>query len=143
VNNPEETPWVAVRSHGPWARLLIASLVLNWAIPFTVLLPRWTKKRGAILGSVAAVVLAGRWLDLYVTILPSSGFPSVPVISCELGLLAAAMGLFGLWFFFFLGKTALVPMGDPYLLARGPGTLDEEKEFRESASVRDAALSTR
>jgi hypothetical protein len=143
VNNPEETPWVAVRSHGPWARLLIVSLVLNWAIPFVILLPRWTKKRAAILGPVAAMVLAGHWLDLYVAILPPSGFPSALIISCEAGLLVAAMGLFGLLFIFSLRKAAIVPTRDPYLLDRVSLPLDDAKEIREPVSVSDAAYSGR
>jgi hypothetical protein len=143
VNNPEETPWIAARSHGGWARLLTASLVLNWAIPFVVLLPRWTKKRPAILGSIAALLLVGRWLDLYVTIMPFSGFPTVPVMSCELGVLAAATGLFGLLFVLMMGKAAIVPMGDPYLLNQESQALQDDKEVHESATVRDAALSSR
>jgi hypothetical protein len=143
VNNPEETPWVAVRSTGPWARLLIVSLVLNWGIPFVVLLPRWTKKRAAILGSVAALVLAGHWLDLYIAILPPSGFPSAGAMGCESGLWLGTMGLFALLFFFLLRRAAIVPTADPTLSDRVSTTLDGPKEVQKSLTARDAAYSGR
>jgi hypothetical protein len=123
--------------------LLIASLVLNWAIPFVILLPRWTKKRAAIMGAVAAIALAGHWLDLYVAILPPSGVPSAPVMVCEFGSFLGAMGLFGLLFFFSLHKSAIVPTGDPYLSDRVSAALGDTKETREPVTVRDAAYSGR
>ena len=120
VNNPEEAVWFARRLHGDWAPLFVLNIVLGWGIPFVVLLPRATKQRAGVLAAVSLVVLAGRWLDLYLEILPRAGDPPLAGAGWELGLLAGAVGLFGLVFFAALGRAALVPVGDPFLVESLP-----------------------
>jgi hypothetical protein len=93
VNNPEETEYYLLRQQEPWPVLLLASLVLNWGVPFLVLLMRPAKESGPVLTCVALGVLVGRWLDLYLMILPpvtGSGAPS------DAGLLLGAAALAGL-----------------------------------------------
>jgi hypothetical protein len=115
VNNPEETAYFSRRLHGAWRPLFILNIVLNWGIPFLVLLPRWTKERFGILAAVSLVVLAGRWLDLYLGILPYAGEPAPVTEAWEVCLMLGAAGLFGLVFFVALRKATLVPVGDPFL----------------------------
>ena len=71
TNIPEETSYFLRRSHGFWLGLSVANVVLNWLVPFAVLLRRDTKRRRTTLALVAAVVLAGRFVDLYLMIFPS------------------------------------------------------------------------
>jgi hypothetical protein len=115
VNNPEETTYFTRRLDGAWRPLFLLNIVLNWGIPFLVLLPRATKERVGVLAVVSLVVLAGRWLDLYLGILPSSGDPQPASVAWEVGLLVGAAGLFALVFFAALGKAAVIPVGDPFL----------------------------
>jgi hypothetical protein len=115
VNNPEETSYFTRRLDGAWRPLFFANLVLNWGIPFLVLLPRATKRRIVILAAVCLVVLAGRWLDLYLAILPYAGEPALLSAGWEISLLVGALGLFGLVFFVSLGRAAVIPVGDPFL----------------------------
>jgi hypothetical protein len=110
VNNPEETSYFVRRLHGAWRPLFFLNLFLNWGIPFVVLLPRSTKERAGVLAAVAIVVLAGRWLDLYLAILPGFGEPEAASAPWEIGLLAGAAGLFGLVFFVALRSGPLVPV---------------------------------
>jgi hypothetical protein len=120
VNNPEETAYFTRRLDGAWRPLFFLNLVLNWGIPFVVLLPRATKQRFGILAAVSLVILAGRWLDLYLGILPYFGEPAAETVAWEFGLMLGAAGLFGLVFFAALRKSALIPVGDPYLVESLP-----------------------
>ncbi len=115
VNNPEETPYYIQRLQGAWQPLFIANVVLNWVIPFCVLLSSAAKRHPKVLVNVSLVVLAGRWLDLYLMILPEeNGFATVVVA------VAMTLGALGLYFVVFchgLAQAALVPINDPYLMA--------------------------
>jgi hypothetical protein len=71
VNNPEETAYLRRRWNGDWPVVLLLDLVLNWGLPFVVLLFRSAKRSPRILGTVAFFVLVGRWIDLSLMILPS------------------------------------------------------------------------
>jgi len=71
TNIPEETTYFLRRLHGVWLALFLANVVLNWVVPFAVLLRRDAKRMRRVLGLVAAVVLVGRLLDLYLMIFPS------------------------------------------------------------------------
>ena len=65
-NLPEEiTYYVAPHRRGRGSRSFLLNLVVNWVVPFLVLLPRASKRNARVLKWIAIVVLAGRWLDLY------------------------------------------------------------------------------
>jgi len=70
-NIPEGTGYFVRRSQGAWGPLMLANVALNWVVPFLVLLPRPAKRSATIMSRVAAIVLIGRWLDLYLMVYPS------------------------------------------------------------------------
>jgi hypothetical protein len=113
VNNPEETAYYRQRWHGTWPALFFLNLVLNWGIPFLVLLFRSAKRNPFVLGSVAVVVLAGRWVDLSLMINPSQAKAAPLPGIIEVGLLVGMAGLFTLAVFRSLSKASLVPLHDP------------------------------
>ena len=117
ANIPEETTYFVARTHGGWLVAFVGTAVLNWGVPFVVLLPRAAKRNRRVLAAVALVVLAGRWLDLYLMILPpfTGGSPAIGV--WEIGLLAGGAGLFGLGLLGALRAAPMVPAGDPDLAA--------------------------
>jgi len=102
-NVPEEAAYYVSRTNDRWIALFLLNLVLNWVAPFFVLLPRDAKRSAAVLKWIAVVVLAGRWLDLYLTVMPEMvSAPSVRpldvVILCGYGaavFLIAARALAG------------------------------------------------
>jgi hypothetical protein len=117
ANIPEEAIYFTARTHGGWFGLFVVNVVLNWMVPFAVLIRRDTKRSRRVLATVAIVVLIGRWLDLYLMILP-------PVLGerprfglSEMGMLAAGMGLFMLALARAMRATPMVPIDDPDLPA--------------------------
>jgi hypothetical protein len=115
ANIPEEASYYAQRQHGFWAPLLLLNVVLNWVLPFLALLPKRNKQSPGVLVKVAVVLLAGRWLDLYLMIAPPFMGASPRIGLLEIGLMAGAVGVFALAFFAALRRAPLVPVHDPHL----------------------------
>jgi hypothetical protein len=111
----EETAYYVARLHNAWAPLFLLNMLLNWAIPFAALLPRSAKRSARALGRVAAVVLAGRLLDVYLLIAPPlvGARPAFGIGTA--GALAGAAGILVLAFYRAIREAAPVPLNDPYL----------------------------
>lgn len=78
ANLPEETMHFLRRFSGDWAILFWLNVVVNFAIPFIVLLSAKAKRNPTMLLQVSLAVLAGRWLDYYLLIAPPKGPLSLP-----------------------------------------------------------------
>ncbi len=115
ANLPDETVYYIRRLHGFWQPLFVFNLFLNWVVPFFALLPRLNKHRPGVLVRVSVVLLAGRWLDLYLMIMPpfSGGKPQIGI--WEIGMAVGLAGVFLLGLLAALRKAPLVPVRDPYL----------------------------
>jgi len=112
---PEETVWYAARKQVPWSLLTPTILVLNWLVPFLVLLPKAACRSGQVLLRVAGVILVGHALELFLHVGP-------PVLGHEpiVGLWAVApvVGAVSMFFYFTLTGlrgAAVVPRHDPTL----------------------------
>jgi hypothetical protein len=116
TNIPEETAYFVRRVHGLWFVLFVANVVFNWLVPFVVLLRRDTKRQRKTLGRVAAIVLLGRWLDVYLMIFPSVVGAAPRIGLWELGLTAGGIGCFGLLLARILKGAPAVPLADPQLV---------------------------
>ena len=116
ANIPEETVYYVRRLEGAWGTLFLLNMLLNWAVPFCVLLARWSKRTAWVLGYVAAVILVGRWLDLYLMVAPPIVGAKPAFGIWETGVLLATLGLFGLVFLRALSQARVVPIRDPYLV---------------------------
>jgi hypothetical protein len=113
-NLPEEVTHYLRRTRGSWAPLFFLNLVLNWAVPFLVLMPRAAKRHGGVLAAVCLVLLLGRWLDLYLLVMPERA--SAPLLG-PLEVLVA-LGYAGLFFVLTsraLAQAPLLPRNDPHL----------------------------
>ena len=117
ANIPEETTYFVTRTHGGWFAFFVLNVALNWVVPFAALIRRDAKRDRRVLAAVAAVVLLGRWIDLYLMILPPIvGARAVPGV-WEVGVFAGGAGLFGLALTRALRAAPIVPLGDPDLSA--------------------------
>ncbi|HEY3043463.1 MAG TPA: hypothetical protein VGJ39_05540 [Vicinamibacterales bacterium] len=116
TNIPEETSYFVRRQHGAWFALFIANLFLNFVIPFCVLLRRDVKRQRQTMAVVAAIVLVGRWLDVYLMIFPGIVGESPTLGVWEIGLTLGGIGAFGLVLAAVLKGAPAVPVADPELV---------------------------
>jgi hypothetical protein len=113
-NLPEEVTHYLRRTRGPWSTLFFLNLIVNWAIPFLVLMPRAAKRHAGVLAGVCVLLLLGHWLDLYLLVMPERlGAPNLGVLE-----VLVALGYAGLFFVLTsraLAEAPLLPRHDPYL----------------------------
>jgi hypothetical protein len=98
VNLPEETGHYAQRHAAGWAPLAAANVALNCVVPMALLLARGPKRREGSLLLAAGLVLAGRWLDLFLATSPPLDGAQPGFGAWEIALPAGAAGAF-LWAF--------------------------------------------
>jgi hypothetical protein len=116
-NIPDEAVWYVQRSSGPWLPLLLAGFVVSWIIPFFALLPIKSKSSLKVMTAMAVLILAGRWFDLYMQVMPSHwDGPKFGWI--ELGMAAGTAGLIWLVFVRGLSRAPLIPVHEPVIEAR-------------------------
>ncbi|MCY1020962.1 hypothetical protein [Pyxidicoccus sp. MSG2] len=116
ANIPEETVYFIARMHGGWAVPFYLNVVLNWALPFVLLLPRPAKRSPSHLLRVAAVLLAGRWLDLYLMVAPANMPEGAGLGVYELAGFLGVGALFTLAVTRAVRSAPMIPAGDPYLV---------------------------
>ncbi len=138
-NLTEEIPWYLKRWEGQWRWIGVALILLNFALPFMLLLSRPLKHKRRRLMAVAWLLIAMRFFDLLWMIAPEfeAGGPEQAArhglsVASYVNYAAAVIGVGGLWlgwFFYQLRQRALLPYNDPQLgevLARGEHLLSFE-----------------
>jgi hypothetical protein len=111
----DETAYFTARLHNAWAPLFLLNVLLNWIVPFAVLLPRSTKRSPRVLARVAAVVLAGRLLDVYLMVAPAFQGQRPALTFWVLALVPGVAADVMLAFHYAIRRALPVPMNDPYL----------------------------
>lgn len=103
-NLPEETGFLLIRlAEQPWAAVSSVVLVLNFLIPFPVLLSQRVKHVPKALAVLGILIVLGMWLERYVLVVPSLWHDaSLPLGILELCMLAGFFGGYALAFLTFL-----------------------------------------
>jgi MFS transporter, NNP family, nitrate/nitrite transporter len=115
ANLPEETIFYIRQTSTPgWKVLFQINLLVNWLVPFVMLISRRAKRREGLLLTTCVIVLFGHWLDLYLLIFPPMKL-SWMIGVVDLALVAGLGSLFVLSTVSALGRLSLVPTTDPYL----------------------------
>ena len=114
-NIPEETIYYAVRWEGQWKMFFWADIIINWFIPFAILMPKKPARRLKVVVPIIILLIAGHWIDLYLQIFPGvTGTNNFSLI--EIGTFLGYAGLFTLIIIRALASAPLVPKNHPYLV---------------------------
>jgi hypothetical protein len=111
-NLPEEIPWYMRRLNGGWEYVGLVLVVLQFAVPFALLLSRQLKREARTLVRLASWILFMRMVDTYWHIEPAS-FPNFHLSWLHFTILA---GIGGLWMAYFchnLRARPLLPVNAP------------------------------
>jgi hypothetical protein len=115
ANIPEETAWFLPRIFGEWQIVAIILLVVHFAVPFTLLLSRHTKRRLQALALFSVWMLIMHWVDLFWIVMPAlspTEFTISPIDFC------AVLGIGGLFIAAVAhaaGRNHVIPIKDPRL----------------------------
>ena len=122
-NLPEETRWYMRRLDGVWGKIMLALVVLHFALPFLLLLSRDFKRNAGKLVGIVGLVFLMRMYDVFWVIWPEVSRPhtagSMPTLHGWWTTIPAFIGLGGVWIWYFtvqLRKRPLMPPRDPKLL---------------------------
>ncbi len=103
ANIPEETIYFIQRiKNAPYSWIFYVNLILNFVLPFLLLMTRDAKRHVSMLKVVAPIIIIGHWLDFYNMITPG-----VMQHNGGLGLLEIGLGLIFLAGFLFVTLNAL------------------------------------
>lgn len=114
-NLPQEISWYRIRTLGGWKWVAVLIIFVHFALPFALLLSRDIKRHSGRLASLALLILAMRWVDMYWMIEPNYSPGHFHLTVADI-LVPVAMG--GLWLTMFLvslQRRPLLPVGDPHL----------------------------
>lgn len=118
-NLPEETIYYSTRFTGPWLSIAGVILVLHFALPFGLLLLRWTKKNMQVLATICGLLVVMRLVDLFWVVTPAFIETHFTVTWMDI---VAPLALGGLWLGYFarqLKRRPLQPVDLERLAAYG------------------------
>ncbi len=114
ANLPEETFWFIARWEGGWQWVSIGLIVVQFAIPYLVLLPQEAKMDPRRLKVMAIWLLFAHLYDIYWLVMPT--FSTEVVVGwMELGFPVLAVGLVIVVLSWKMKRHNLMPVGDPKL----------------------------
>lgn len=113
-NIPEETVYYYVRWQEGWKVMFYLEIILNWAVPFMLLLPVKASRNMTVITIVIVVLIIGQYVDLFVQVIP--GTTSVLKFGLiEAGIFLGYAALFALVVATALSKAKIIPHNHPYL----------------------------
>jgi hypothetical protein len=113
---PEETVYFAQRWRDPvYGGFFFLNLILNFVLPFLILMPREAKRHGRFLKVVAPIVIFGHWLDFFLMVMPGTVGQNGGLGFMEIGLLLVFASTFLFVVLTQLAKAPLFAKNHPML----------------------------
>ncbi len=101
ANIPEETIYFKPRMQGPYRFIFFLNLIMNFVLPFLLLIRRGSKRNYTTMAVLAVLIIIGHWLDFYQMVMPGSLGEHYSLGWFEFGILAFYAGLI----MFFVGRS--------------------------------------
>jgi hypothetical protein len=120
-NLPEEIPFYLRRLRGGWQFIGLMIILFHFALPFALLLSRGRKRAPRSLRRIALLMIFMRVVDLVFFFAPSvhqggeGEWHSGDLLRSFLPMLSMALGLGGIWLWYYFGQLAsrpLLPLGE-------------------------------
>lgn len=114
ANIPEESIYYQERFEH-FKLLFWINLVINFIVPFLLFMTRSSKRNESMMILVGVLLIIGKWIDLYIGIMPGTVGSHAQIGFVEIGMFLGFMGLFVFVFTRSLTKASLVPTKHPYI----------------------------
>lgn len=115
ANIPEETIYFKPRMQGAYRGIFFLNLIVNFILPFLLLMRRGSKRNYTTMTFVAVLIILGHWVDFYQMVMPGTVGEHFSLGWFEIGILALYAGLI----MHFVGKALasrpLVPVNHPFM----------------------------
>ena len=115
ANIPEETVYFKPRMQGPYRVIFFLNLILNFAVPFLLLMRRGSKRNYTTISVLAVAIIMGHWTDFYQMVMPGTLHEHYSLGWFEFGILAFYAGMIMFFVGKGLAKKPLVAEHHPYL----------------------------
>jgi hypothetical protein len=115
ANIPEETVYFKPRMQGPYRFIFFLNLVMNFVLPFLLLMRRGSKRNYTTIVYLAVLIILGHWVDFYQMVMPGPLGENYHLGWFEFGVLAFFAGLVMFLVGRGLEKTPLVAKYHPFL----------------------------
>ncbi|HNS16763.1 MAG TPA: hypothetical protein PKH94_03390 [Bacteroidales bacterium] len=114
ANIPEETVYYLPRTKGEFQAFFYLELIINWAVPFALLLSNYLVSHKNTLLAICVIIILGQWIDLYQQVIVGT-YGKLEIGWIEVGMYVGFAGLFTYLVGRSLSKAPLVPRHHPYL----------------------------
>ncbi len=115
ANIPEETVYFKPRTQGVYQGIFYLNLVVNFLLPFLLLMRKGSKRNYTTMTFVAVLIIVGHWIDFFQMVMPGALGEHYSLGWFEFGILALYAGLI----MHFVGRALisrpLVPRYHPFL----------------------------
>lgn len=113
-NIPEETVYYYYRWNEGWKTLFFAEIILNWAVPFFVLMPIKASRNMTVMTVVILILIVGQYVEQYLQIIPETS-EKLQFGFIEITTFIGYAGLFSYVVITSLGRRKIIPVNHPYL----------------------------